>query len=182
VCWWWGTGSIGRDIASLFRAVGLQVSGAGRSSRPGDEYFDQIHSSRQLAGIVQDFDFVVLSAPLTEETKGIVDAEVLAAMKPTAHLINVGRGELVQTDALVDALATGSIAGAALDVVHPEPLPEGHPLWPMENVIITPHMSGDTEDYLDDLGALFVANLKRYCAGEPLQNVVDKNLGFVRAS
>jgi phosphoglycerate dehydrogenase-like enzyme len=103
-------------------------------------------------------------------------------MKSTAHLINVGRGELVRTDALVEALSSGSIAGAALDVVHPEPLPAGHPLWSMDNVVITPHMSGDTEDYLDDLGKLFVDNLRRFSQGEPLQNVVDKNLGFVPLS
>lgn len=174
-----GTGSIGREIAGLLRAVGLQVSGAGRSSRPGDGYFDEIHSSRELARIVQDFDYVVLAAPLTDETRGLVDAEVLSAMKPTAHLINVGRGELVRTQALVEALTSGAIAGAALDVVHPEPLPAEHPLWSMENVILTPHMSGDTEDYLDDLGKLFVANLERYNRGAPLQNIVDKNLGFV---
>ncbi|MET4619203.1 phosphoglycerate dehydrogenase-like enzyme [Arthrobacter sp. 2762] len=177
-----GTGSIGREIASLFRAVGLQVSGAGRSSRPGDKLFDHIHSSRDLAGIVGDVDYLVLAAPLTTDTKGLVDADVLSAMKSTAHLINVGRGELVQTDALVEALTSGSIAGAALDVVHPEPLPAGHPLWSMDNVIITPHMSGDTEDYLDDLGQLFVDNLRRFSQGEPLQNIVDKNLGFVPVS
>jgi phosphoglycerate dehydrogenase-like enzyme len=174
-----GTGSIGREIATLLRAVGLEVSGAGRSSRPGNKYFDEIHSSHDLAGIVRDFDYVVLAAPLTESTRGLVDADVLTAMKPTAHLINVGRGELVRTEALVEALTSGSIAGAALDVVHPEPLPADHPLWCMENVILTPHMSGDTEDYLDDLGKLFVENLKRFSRGESLQNIVDKKLGFV---
>jgi phosphoglycerate dehydrogenase-like enzyme len=174
-----GTGSIGRETAFLFRAAGLRVSGAGRSSRPGDEYFDEISSSQDLAGIVHGFDYVVLAAPLTEDTRGLVGADVLAAMKPSAHLINVGRGELVQTEELLAALTSGSIAGAALDVTHPEPLPEGHPLWSMENVILTPHMSGDTENYLDDLGQLFVANLRRYGNDEPLLNVVDKNLGFV---
>lgn len=177
-----GAGSIGQEIASLFRAVGLRVSGAGRSSRPGDEYFEEIHSSKDLALVAGDFDYVVLAAPLTEDTKGLVDADVLSAMKPTAHLINVGRGELVRTDSLVDALRSGSIAGAALDVVHPEPLPEEHPLWSMDNVILTPHMSGDTDDYLDDLGKLFVENLWRFSRDEPLQNVVDKRLGFIPAS
>jgi phosphoglycerate dehydrogenase-like enzyme len=147
-----------------------------------DPDFDRIHSSRDLARTVHDYDYLVLAAPLTTDTRGLVNAGVLAAMKPTAHLINVGRGELVHTEALTEALATGSIAGAALDVVHPEPLPEGHALWDMDNVIITPHMSGDSEDYLDDLGKLFVDNLRRYSNGEPLQNVVDKNLGFVSAS
>lgn len=174
-----GTGSIGREIASLFRAVGLRVSGAGRSSRPGDASFDEIHSSEDLALVVPGFDYLVLAAPLTEDTRGLVDADVLAAMKPTAQLINVGRGELVRTDALVQALTSGSIAGAALDVVHPEPLPAGHPLWSMDNVILTPHMSGDTEDYLDDLGQLFVENLWRFSRGLPLRNIVDKKLGFV---
>ncbi|AFR29025.1 D-2-hydroxyacid dehydrogenase [Arthrobacter sp. Rue61a] len=177
-----GTGSIGQEIASLFRAVGLRVSGAGRSSRPGDEYFEEIYSSKDLALVVGDFDYIVLAAPLTDDTKGLVDADVLSAMKPTAHLLNVGRGELVRTDSLVDALRSGSIAGAALDVVHPEPLPAEHPLWGMDNVILTPHMSGDTEGYLDDLGKLFVENLWRFSRDEPLQNVVDKRLGFVPAS
>ncbi|MFJ5700610.1 D-2-hydroxyacid dehydrogenase [Arthrobacter sp. NPDC093139] len=174
-----GTGSIGREIARLFRAVGMEVDGAGRSSRPGDADFDQIHSSRELSKVAGAYDYVVLAAPLTTDTRGLVDGEVLAAMKPSSRLINVGRGQLVDTAALTHALKSGSIAGAALDVVDPEPLPEGHPLWSLENVIITPHMSGDTEDYLDDLAKLFVDNLKRYCNGEPLENVVDKSLGFV---
>lgn len=177
-----GTGSIGREIARLFRAVGMEVSGAGRTGRQGDEDFGRIHSSQDLAGVVHGYDYVVLAAPLTPQTREIVNADVLAAMKPSARLINVGRGELVHTGALADALLSGSIAGAALDVVHPEPLPQGHGLWGMENVIITPHMSGDTHDYLDGLSELFVDNLRRYCSGEPLQNVVEKSLGFVPAS
>jgi phosphoglycerate dehydrogenase-like enzyme len=174
-----GTGSIGREIARLFRAVGMDVDGASRAARPGDADFGRVHSSRDLAKVVGGYDYLVLAAPLTADTRGLVNAEVLAAMKPTGRLINVGRGELVYTGALTEALASGSIAGAALDVVHPEPLPEGHALWGMDNVIITPHMSGDTEEYLDDLGKLFVENLKRYRDGEPLENVVDKALGFV---
>jgi phosphoglycerate dehydrogenase-like enzyme len=157
----------------------MEVSGAGRVSRSGDDDFDRIHSSRDLAKIAGAYDYIVLAAPLTVETKGLIGAEVLAAMAPTAHLINVGRGE---TDALTQALMSGSIARAALDVVHPEPLPHGHPLWDMDNVIITPHMSGDSEDYLDDLGQLFVDNLRRFCTGDSLQNVVDKALGFVAES
>ncbi|WP_077489847.1 D-2-hydroxyacid dehydrogenase [Sinomonas mesophila] len=176
-----GTGSIGREIARLLTAVGMEVDGAGRSARAGDAEFRQIHASGSLADIVHAYDFVVLAAPLTESTRGMVDADVLAAMNPSARLINVGRGELVRTEDLTAALASGTLAGAALDVVHPEPLPEGHPLWDMENVIITPHMSGDVHGYLDDLGKLFVDNLTRYAQGEPLRNVVDKTLGFVRS-
>lgn len=174
-----GTGSIGCEIARLFRAVGMQVSGAGRTSRPGGEDFDWIHSSEDLASVVHDYDYIVLAAPLTADTRGMVDAKVLGAMNSSARLINVGRGQLVDTEALTEALASGALAGAALDVVHPEPLSEGHALWDMDNVIITPHMSGDTEEYLHDLGKLFVENLKHYCNREPLQNVVDKSLGFV---
>lgn len=177
-----GIGSIGREIARLFRAVGMEVSGAGRTGRPGDDEFDWIYSSQDLPGIVHHYDYVVLAAPLTAETRGLVNSDVLASMKPSAHLINVGRGELVHTGALTEALASGSIAGAALDVVHPEPLPGGHALWSLENVIITPHMSGDAENYLDDLGELFLENLGRFVSGEPLLNVVDKTLGFVPVS
>ena len=177
-----GTGSIGRETARLLAAVGMEVDGAGRTARPGDADFREIHASGDLAGVVQAYDYVVLAAPLTDSTRGIVDAEVLAAMKPTARLINVGRGELVQTQDLTDALASGAIAGAALDVVHPEPLPEDHALWDLENVIITPHMSGDVDGYLDDLSRLFIDNLTRFSRGEPLKNVVDKTLGFVPAS
>lgn len=176
-----GTGSIGREIGRLLRAVGMEVSGAARTNRAGDDAFDVVFSSADLADVVPAFDYVVLAAPLTMATKHLISAEVLSAMKPSAHLINVGRGELVDTDALVRALAAGDIAGAALDVVHPEPLPGGHPLWSFENVIITPHMSGDTENYLDDLGKLFVENLKRFSLGKPLLNQVDKELGFVPA-
>lgn len=177
-----GTGSIGRETARLFRAVGMELSGAGRTGRSRDDDFDVVYSSADLAKVVPDFDYVVLAAPLTAATKGLVNADVLSAMKPSARLINVGRGELVETDALAEALTSGSIAGAALDVVHPEPLPEGHALWNMENVIITPHMSGDTVDYLDDLGKLFVDNLRLFIEGQPFRNVVDKSLGFVSVS
>lgn len=176
-----GTGSIGREIARLFRAVGMEVDGAGRTARPGNAGFGQIHASADLAGNLRDYDYVVLAAPLTTKTRGLVGADFLSAMKPSARLVNVGRGELVDTEALIGALTSGTITGAALDVVHPEPLPAGHALWNLENVIITPHMSGDTEDYLDDLGKLFVDNLKRYCRDEPLENIVDKDLGFVSA-
>lgn len=176
-----GTGSIGREIAQLFAAVGISVDGAGRQARPGNADFGRIHSSAELSRIASGYDYLVLAAPLTDQTRGLVDAAVLAAMKSSARLINVGRGELVHTPALTEALASGSIAGAALDVAHPEPLPQGHPLWDMDNVIITPHMSGDTDDYLDDLGKLFVDNLARYTRGEPLRNIVDKTLGFVPA-
>ena len=174
-----GTGSVGREVARLCRAVGMTVDGAGRTGRAGDADFGRIHSSQDLRRVISDYDYVILAAPLTADTRGMVDAAVLAAMNPAACLVNVGRGELVETEALVEVLAAGGIAGAALEVVDPEPLPAGHALWRMENVIITPHMSGDTEGHLERLGELFLDNLQRYCGGRPLLNVVDKTLGFV---
>ena len=124
-------------------------------------------------------DYVVLAAPLTEHTRGMVDRDVLAAMRGSALLINIGRGELVVEDDLVSALRSEQIGGAALDVFETEPLPADSPLWTMPQMLVSPHMSADTLGWRDDLAALFVDNLGRWCAGEPLRNVVDKQLGYV---
>ncbi|HEU4806651.1 MAG TPA: D-2-hydroxyacid dehydrogenase [Homoserinimonas sp.] len=174
-----GTGSIGRETARLLSAVGMRVSGVGRTDREGDPDFGVVHASHRLASVVADSDYVVLIAPLTDATRNMVDGEVLAAMKPTARLINVGRGELVDDGALVDALQAGTIAGAALDVFSTEPLPVDSPLWGLENVLISAHLSGDAVGWLERLSALFAENARRYLAGDPLLNVVDKRLGFV---
>ncbi|NLU84384.1 D-2-hydroxyacid dehydrogenase [Rhodococcus sp. HNM0569] len=174
-----GTGAIGREIARLLRAVGVEVSGAGRRARSGDPDFGEVRLSDELAGYIGDADYLVLVAPLTEQTEGMVDASVLAAMKPTARLVNVGRGELVVTDALVDALRKGRIAGAALDVFDTEPLPPQSPLWDMESVLISPHMSGDAAGWRERLAGVFVDNAERYRDGLPLLNVVDKQRGYV---
>ena len=114
-------------------------------------------------------------------TARMIDAAVLASMKPTAHLVNVGRGELVDETALIDALRTGSIGAASLDVFETEPLPAENPLWEMENVHISAHMSGDVVGWGDELAGQFLQNLQHYIAGEPLMNVVDKQAGYVRA-
>jgi phosphoglycerate dehydrogenase-like enzyme len=177
-----GTGSIGRETAKLLTAVGMRVSGVGRADREGDPDFGVVHASGRLASVVGGSDYVVLIAPLTDATRGMVDAEVLDAMKPTARLINVGRGELVDDDALLDALRSGTIAGAALDVFSTEPLPRDNPLWGLENVLISSHLSGDAVGWLERLSDLFTDNARRYLAGEPLLNVVDKRLGFVPPS
>lgn len=173
-----GPGSIGRETARLLRAVGMDVAGAGRTARTGDEDFGEIYASADLAAVVPGFDYVVMAAPLTEQTRHLIDAPVLDAMKPAARLVNVGRGACVDTDALVDALRTGSIAGAMLDVFETEPLPAGHPLWTMENVIISPHLSGDAQGCLPQLAAQFADNFARFTRGEPLLNEIDKQLGF----
>ncbi|SNS80534.1 D-2-hydroxyacid dehydrogenase [Rhodococcoides kyotonense] len=174
-----GTGAIGREIARLLTAVGVTVSGVGRTARDGDPDFGVVHASSQLADVVHDVDYLVLIAPLTDLTRGVVDARVLGAAKPGVRVVNVGRGELLDTAALLDGLRSGQVAGAALDVFDTEPLPEDSPLWSTENLVVTPHMSGDSKGWRRRLAGLFVANFERYAASEDLQNVVDKKLGFV---
>jgi len=177
-----GTGAIGREIARLLRAVGMQVRGAGRRARTGDPDFGVVEASADLASYAGWADHVVVAAPLTEQTRGLVDAEVLAAMKPSAHLVNIGRGPIVDEEALVDALRQGRIAAATLDVFTTEPLPPDSLLWDLPGVVVSPHLSGDAHGWLDTLALQFVDNAERWLAGRPLANVVDKRLGFVPAA
>lgn len=174
-----GTGPIGRAIARLLRAAGMRVAGAGRTARDSDPDFGTVYPSAELEEHLPSADYVVAVAPLTEQTKGLFDARALAAMKPSARFINVGRGELVVTGDLVEAVRAGKIAGAALDVFETEPLPADSPLWTMENVLVSPHMSGDFIGWRTKLVEVFAENFRRWLAGEPLQNVVDKKLGYV---
>ncbi|WP_182544237.1 D-2-hydroxyacid dehydrogenase [Halosaccharopolyspora lacisalsi] len=177
-----GTGPIGRAIATQLSAAGLSVVGAGRTSRAEDPDFGYVHASEALHEVVGEFDYVVLAAPLTESTRGMIDAEMLARFRPSARLINVGRGQLVVQEDLVEALVAGTIAGAALDVFDVEPLPEDSPLWEMDNVLVSPHMSGDTLGWTEELVALFTTNLAGYAADDRLRNVVDKHRGYVSGS
>ncbi|WP_299570306.1 D-2-hydroxyacid dehydrogenase [uncultured Williamsia sp.] len=174
-----GTGGIGRATARLLRAAGLQVTGAGRTARDDDPDFGTVVSTGDLVDHVGDADNVVLIAPLTEQTAGLVDARILAAMKSSAHLINVGRGALAVEDDLVAALRNGTIAAASLDVVETEPLPDDSPLWDMENVAISPHMSGDVVGWRDELADQFLTRLRAHVAGEELVGAVDKQRGYV---
>jgi phosphoglycerate dehydrogenase-like enzyme len=174
-----GTGAIGREIARLLSLVGVDVRGAGRTARPADPDFGDVLDSADLASYVGDFDHVVLVTPLTEQTRGLVGREVLAAMRPTAHLVNVGRGPVVDEAALVQELRDGGIAAASLDVFATEPLPDDSPLWSMPQVVVTPHMSGDARGWEDTLARQFADNALRWLDGRPLLNVVDKRLGFV---
>ncbi|GAA1288284.1 D-2-hydroxyacid dehydrogenase [Pseudonocardia aurantiaca] len=162
-----GGGPIGRAIARLLGAVGMDVELVGRRE------FDT------LPTLLPRADWLVLAAPLTETTHGMLDATTLALLRPNARVINVGRGGLVVEPDLVDALAAGRIAGAALDVFAREPLPRESPLWELPGVIVSPHMSGDVVGWRETLVELFADNLARYRAGEPLRNVVDKALGYV---
>jgi phosphoglycerate dehydrogenase-like enzyme len=176
-----GTGGIGRATARLLRAVGTDVRGAGRTARAEDPDFGTVVASAELAEHVGWADHVVLTAPLTEQTRGLVGARVLAAMSPHAHLVNVGRGQLVDEDALHEALRRGRPAAATLDVFDTEPLPPGHPFWDMDAVHVSAHMCGDVEGWRDELAAQFEANLRRWTAGEPLVDEVDKDAGYVRS-
>ncbi|WP_100444486.1 D-2-hydroxyacid dehydrogenase [Glycomyces xiaoerkulensis] len=177
-----GTGPIGRAIARMLRAAGMRVSGIGRTARTEDPDFGTVHAQADLIGRLPEADYVVAVAPLTEQTRGAFDERAFAAMKPGARFINVGRGELTATDDLIAALRAGEIAGAALDVFDTEPLPEGSPLWGMENVLVSPHMSGDAVGWRSILVERFAENFERWRAGRPLHNVVDKNLGYVPSS
>ncbi|MGW4130831.1 D-2-hydroxyacid dehydrogenase [Amycolatopsis japonica] len=174
-----GTGPIGRSIARTLRAAGMSVAGVGRRAREGDPDFGDVYASSELSRHLPGADYVVAVAPLTEQTKGMFDAEAFAAMKPGSRFVNVGRGELVVTSDLIGALRDGSLAGAALDVFDTEPLPAESPLWTMENVLISPHMSGDFVGWRNTLVEVFADNFRRWRAGEPLRNVVDKQLGYV---
>ncbi|MDQ1013925.1 D-2-hydroxyacid dehydrogenase [Streptomyces afghaniensis] len=175
----WGTGPIGRAIARLLGAVGMRVCGAGRKARTDDPDFGTVHGSTTVTSALGEADYVVLAAPLTKGTRGMVDASVLAAMKPGARLINVGRGGLVDEEALIDHLAAGRLAGAALDVFGQEPLPAESPLWDMPGVMISPHTAGETTGEREALVEVFLDNLTRHVEGRPLRNVVDKRRGYV---
>jgi len=174
-----GTGSIGRAIGRLLSAAGMTVTGVGRTARPADPDLGEIRGSPDLPALLPDADYVVVAAPLTEQTRGMFDAAAFQTMKPSARLINIGRGPIVVEEDLANALHDKQIAGAALDVFVVEPLPSDHPLWAAPNLIVSPHMSGDFVGWLDTLAELFVENFRRWRAGEPLLNVVDKKLGYV---
>lgn len=174
-----GTGGIGRETARLLRAVGMEVRGAGRVARSGDPDFGEIVASSELAQHVGDVDHLVLAAPLTPQTREVVDADVLEALPPHAHLVNIGRGALVDEPALVATLRDGGIAAASLDVFAVEPLPEDHPFWSMPNVHVSAHMCGDVVGWRDTLSQQFEDNLRRYLTGEDLPDPVDKGSGYV---
>lgn len=175
-----GLGAIGRYIARLGRAFGMRIVATRRSAAPGDSDpdADTLVPPGHLADLLAASDFVVVSVPATAETRHIIGADELRQMRGNAFLINISRGSTVDEATLIAALTDGTIAGAGLDVFETEPLPADSPLWRLPNVIISPHVAGDTDQYSRRFTDLFLDNLARYRSGEPLRNVVDPARGY----
>ncbi len=175
-----GLGNIGREVARLAKAFRMRVvatrRSAGKSRRA--RHVDRLYPREQLRQLLAESDFVVLTLPLTKETHRIIGEAELRSMKPTAYLINIARGNLIDEAALVRALQEQRIAGAGLDVFSKEPLPADSPLWEFPNVIISPHIAGGMEDYQERATDVFVENLRRYLKGGKLLNIVDKKRGY----
>jgi phosphoglycerate dehydrogenase-like enzyme len=188
-----GFGGIGREVAA--RAIALRASvlaydrgpesfsseegsWVGGRERLSDPALHHVHGEEGFRRLLRESDFLVLTAPETPETRGKFDAAALALVKPSAVLINLSRGNLVDEEALVKALQEGRLRGAGLDVFWEEPLPDEHPLWKMPNVLLTPHVSAVTRGFWRRQADLIRENLRRYFAGETLLNIVDKRAGF----
>lgn len=173
-----GLGGIGTQTAKRAHGLGMRVIATRGSRREGPDYVDYVGLADEVIELAGQADIVINTAPLTDRTRGMFDAEFFAAMKPSAYFISVGRGASTVTADLVSALETGAIAGAGLDVTDPEPLPDGHVLWTMPRVIISPHSGGRSDKGRDRLFLLVQENLRRYVAGEPMLSVVDIERGY----
>jgi phosphoglycerate dehydrogenase-like enzyme len=168
-----GVGKIGFEIARLARALGLKVVGVRRSPRRADDPVDELHPPAALRGLVPRCDWLIITCPLTRETRGIIDAGLIAALPRGARIINVARGEIVVEQALIEALRNGHLGGAYLDVFETEPLPPESPLWDLPNVLVTPHNSAVSAGNDERVLAIFLDNLARWHRGEPLLNEVE---------
>ncbi len=187
-----GYGSIGRQVARLLRPFGATILAAKKdvthpedsgytptgTGDPHGDFFHRLYPIEALHSLLAECDFVLLALPLTEATTHLMDADAIKAMKASAYLINVGRGGLVDQSALVRALKEEKIAGAALDVFEEEPLPEDSPLWEMANVIVTPHISGLSQQLEEETLSLFIENLQRFMGEQPLINRIDHQRGY----
>jgi len=188
-----GYGSVGRELARIADAMGMIVLATKRNLKEpaeSDEYLipntgdpegdipERLYPSEALKSMVQECDYVVATIPLTEQTRYLINSDVFDAMKKTAYFINVARGAVVDEEALISALASEEIAGAALDVFETEPLPPSSPLWNLDNVIISPHVSGNTIRYHELAVELFIENLRRYVSNQPLLNRLDRERGY----
>jgi D-2-hydroxyacid dehydrogenase (NADP+) len=169
-----GLGHIGKEIARLARALGVKVIGVRRSPRKDDDPVDELYPPDQLATLLPRADWLVLACPLSEETRRLIDARMLGLLPSGARLINIARGEVVDEAALTNALRSGRLAGAYLDVFEQEPLPADSPLWDMPNVIATPHNSAAASGNDERVYQIFVDNCARWIRGEPLVNEVHR--------
>ena len=176
-----GYGDIGRAVAARVRAVGMNVLAAKRhvfDTGTTDPLVDRMYVSDRRIEMLPCCDYVVISAPLNDETRGLIGEAEFAAMKPTAVVINVGRGPAIDEGAMIKALSEHRIKGAALDVFDQEPLPNGHPFYTLENVLLSPHCADHTPDWLDNAMRFFMAQFQRFRSSAPLLNIVDKKLGY----
>jgi len=176
-----GYGDIGHAIAERVRALGMTVLAVRRHAplpKTANPLVAETYTPEHRLEMISRCDYVVAAAPLTSETRGMIGAAEFAAMKPTAVVINVGRGPVINEEAMISALSSGRIKGAALDVFDHEPLPMGHPFYKLENVLLSPHCADHTPDWLDNAMKFFIEQYERFRKGEPLLNVVDKKLGY----
>jgi phosphoglycerate dehydrogenase-like enzyme len=173
-----GLGAIGSAVAQRAAALGMKVIAVREHPEKAAENVTAVYASHEISKLLRQSDFVVLATPVTPASRHLMDATRLSLMKPTACLINVGRGALVDEVALTKALQTKQIAGAALDVFEEEPLPESSPLWTLENLLITPHCAGFIENLWQRHVEEISANLRRYLTGQPFVGLVDKTLGY----
>ncbi len=176
-----GSGDIGTEFARRIKAFHpAKITGVRRSNKPGDPVYDEVRTIGELDAVLPETDLLVMALPGTPETAGILTRERIALLPGTGYVVNVGRGTAVDQDALMDALNSGRLAGAALDVTVPEPLPADHPLRKTKNLLLTPHAAGNlTLEYTRRRSVqLFCENLKNYAAGKPLVNVFDRERGY----
>jgi phosphoglycerate dehydrogenase-like enzyme len=176
-----GYGDIGRAVATRVRAMGMKVLAVKRhvsAQKNPDPLADKIYGPDHLIEMLSLCDYVVVAAPLNAETNGMIGEAEFAAMKPSGVIINVGRGPVIEEQAMIRALSEHKIKGAALDVFAEEPLPKGHPFYKLENVLLSPHCADHTPDWLANAMRFFIAQFERFRRGEPLLNVVDKKLGY----
>lgn len=179
-----GMGDIGGEFAARCKALGAKVIGVRRSPRPCPEYADEVHLLEDLDSLLPQADVVAITLPGTDATRGLMSRERLAKMKEGAVLLNVGRGFIVDTEALCDALERGHLSGAGVDVTDPEPLPPTHRLWNIPTAVVTPHISGfyHLRETHERIVGIFLENLRHFQAGEPLRNLVDFATGYRKLS
>ncbi len=175
-----GYGDIGRACASRARAFGMRVLAyRRRPDRSGtDPVVERTYGPGELLQMIRECDYVVAATPLTAQTRGMIGRAEIAAMKPTAVLMNVGRGPVIDEPSLIDALDSHAIRGAVLDVFTQEPLPPESPLWNFDNVLLSPHCADNTPTWNEEAMQFFLANFERFVEGEALENIVDKEQGY----